>query len=363
MPKKTKISAAVSPQKKYSSKHGLPPESMVYVGVNRSEPIEIREICYNSNSCENKVLIDVSELKNINNEGKKRWIQVLGVHDTAAIHYICKQFKIHALVEEDILNTNQRTKVEEFDDYVFLSVKHLNYNSKTNKIEIEQVSLILSNDYLISFQESTKPIFEHVAVRLDKALGGVRVKNIDFLLYKILDTIIDDYFIIVDYLSDQSDDIETEVTDNPNQQTSHDIQILKKKIVTVSKSILPTRELLNRVISGNMQFISTESMNYFKDVYDHAYLISENIDNKKMLMADLMNIYLSNISNKLNYIMKVLTIISTIFMPLSFLTGVYGMNLRILPGADNSFSIYYFFGTCLLVVIVMLIYFKNKRWF
>lgn len=363
MSKKSKIGAALSPKRKYSSKHGLPPESMVYVGINRSEPIEIKEICYSADSCEKKVMGDVYELKNTSNEGEKRWIQVLGVHDTAAIHNICKQFGIHALVEEDILNTNQRTKVEEFDEYVFLSVKHLNYNAKTDAIDVEQVSLVLSNNFLISFQETTTPIFAQIAERLDKALGGVRSKNIDFLLYKILDTIIDDYFIILDYLSDQSDEIEMEVTDNPNQKTSHEIQILKKKIVTVSKYILPTRELLNRVISGNMQFISTESMNYFKDVYDHAYLISENIDNKKMLMADLMNIYLSNISNKLNYIMKVLTIISTIFMPLSFLTGVYGMNLKVLPGSENPNSIYYFFGTCMLIVFVMLIYFKNKRWF
>lgn len=178
-----------------------------------------------------------------------------------------------------------------------------------------------------------------------------------------MDTIVDEYFVLIDHLGDEIENVEDEITYKPSSHSSFKIHSLKKNVILIGKNIQPMRDTLNKLISSNHQLLDSKNQNYFKDVYDHAYLVSENIENEKSLLSDLMNIYLSSMSNRLNQVMKVLTIISTIFMPLSFLTGVFGMNFTHFPGMNHPYAYFYFWVASISIVIVMLIYFKNKKWY
>jgi magnesium transporter len=348
---------------RFSSKTGLPPESLVYVGQDRNHPIEVKLITYQKDHFEEKSVTSIKELSNYKTKLDNQWISVNGVHSSDKIAEICAVFDIHPLIQEDILNTQQRTKIEEFDEYFFITFKYLYLGKETNQLESEQISLIIGKNYLISFQERDIDFFKDIKDRLLESIGSIRQRKTDYLLYKILDTVVDHYFILIDHFSDISEEIEIEITHKPTQKTSLKIQELKKSLMLVGKNIQPMRDMLNKIISGNNDLFETKNVNYFKDIYDHAYLVSENIENQKSLLSDLMNIYLSSMSNRLNQVMKVLTIISTIFMPLSFLTGVFGMNFGYFPGLNNPNAYYYFWGLTVTVVLVMLYYFKRKNWF
>lgn len=348
---------------RFSSKTGLPPESLVYIGQERNHPIEVKLTTYQKDHFDEKNIVSIDELKDYKSKIYNQWIAVNGVHNSEKISDLCAVFDIHPLIQEDILNTQQRTKIEEFDDYLFITFKYLYLVNDTSQLESEQISLIIGKNFLISFQERDIDFFKDIKDRLMESIGSIRQRKTDYLLYKILDTVVDHYFILIDHFSDISEDIELEITQRPTQKTSLKIQDLKKNLMLVGKNIQPMRDMLNKIISGNNDLIETKNVNYFKDIFDHAYLVSENIENQKSLLSDLMNIYLSSMSNRLNQVMKVLTIISTIFMPLSFLTGVFGMNFVHFPGINYPFAYHYFWGISVTIVVVMLYYFKIKKWF
>jgi magnesium transporter len=362
MIKKPNKNSPSKKSKRLSVKSGLPSESFVYVGEDRDEPISITNIEYKRELIKNNSVSDINSLKDVLNSENNFWIKVEGVHHSDTIVQLCNIFDIHPLIQEDILNTHQRTKIEEFDNYLFITFKHL-YTNESNLIVSEQISVVVGQNYLISFQETHNKVFDDLQMRIESSVGSVRQKNIDYLLYKILDTIVDEYFVLIDQLGDNIEDIETEITHKPNSRTSFKIQELKKNLMLIGKNIQPMRDTLNKIISGNHRILESKNQNYFKDVFDHAFLVSENIENQKSLLSDLMNIYLVSMSNKLNQVMKVLTIISTIFMPLSFITGIFGMNFTHFPGMTSPYGYYLFWFACIIIVGFMLLYFKIKKWF
>jgi magnesium transporter len=345
-----------------SVKSGMPSASFVYVGEERNIPIQISLVTYHKDYFKIIKNEDLDYLEDVKNNENQYWIKVTGVHHSQKIVELCDKFNIHPLIKEDILNTQQRTKIEEFDNYLFITFRHLFFD-EFGHIDSEQISLIIGQNFLISFQETPKPIFDDILHRIETSKGSIRQKKIDYLLYKIMDTIVDDYFVLIDQLGDEIEVTEDETTYQPKNSTSFKIHQLKKNVIFIGKNIQPMRDTLNKLISSNHQILDSKNQSYFKDVYDHAYLVSENIENQKSLLSDLMNIYLSSMSNKLNQVMKVLTIISTIFMPLSFVTGIFGMNFTHFPGMNHPLAYFYFWLACLGIVIIMLFYFKNKKWF
>lgn len=353
------------PRKKntLSAKSGMPSESMVYVGKERDEKVEIRVIDYDDNSIEERMLHNISQCEHYMHKNTVTWIAMTGIHDVDKVVQLCNLFHIHPLIQEDILNTQQRTKIEEFDNYLFVTFKYLFYSEQNNTIECEQVSLVLGNNYLLSFQESKNILFDEIIHRIHTAKGNIRTKKADYLLYKIVDTAVDQYFVLIDHISDMVEEIEEETMYYPTSKTTFKIQSLKKELLILHKHILPMREALNKLEAGSTDLIEPRNINYFRDVYDHTYQAYDTIESHRSLLNDLMNIYFTTMSNKLNQVMKVLTIISTIFMPLSFLTGVFGMNFKYIPYLDHPDAYYWFWALVLVIFLGMVIYFRKKKWF
>ena len=346
-----------------SAKSHLPSESMVYVGQARQEASQIKVIDYNDNQISETFIEQPEALEAYANSENISWISVTGIQDSSKIQAICNVFNIHSLVQEDILNTQQRTKIEEFDHYLFVTFKNLYWDHEHACIDSEQISIILAKNCLISFQETNSDLYTEIIKRLHTSMGNIRNRKSDYLLYKILDTAVDQYFILIDKIGDMVEDIEDETMHKPQAGTSQKIQSIKKELMLLSKHILPMREALNKLDSGNQELIDDRTLKYFRDVYDHTYQAYDTIENHRNLLSDLMNMYFTTMSNRLNQVMKVLTIISTIFMPLSFITGVFGMNFKVFPAIDNPNGYTYFWLLSGLVTISMLIYFRKKRWF
>lgn len=359
---KHKIRLRSGKNSRLSAKSGMPTESFVYVGKDRPGEVNIKLIDYDGVTLEERPVALIKECEAYKEKNSVTWISVTGVHQSEKIQEICNLFHIHPLIQEDILNTQQRTKIEEFEDYLFVTFKNIFY-TELNEVETEQVSVILGKNFLISFQESDSTLFEDIFHRIKTAKGTIRTKKSDYLLYKILDTAVDQYFVMIDKVEERLEDLEDETMHNPNSHTSFKIQLLKKHLQMMGKHILPMREALNKLEAGSNELIEFKNLNYFRDVYDHTYQAYDAIENQKSLLNDLMNLHYTTMSNKLNQVMKLLTIISTIFMPLSFITGVFGMNFKYFPGMDHPEAIYYFWGICISIFLVMLSYFRWKRWF
>jgi magnesium transporter len=353
------------PKKKntLSAKSGLPPESMVYVGKERAGKMLVKVIDYDENNMEEMTIEDLQVCEYYKKKDSVTWISVTGIHEAERVEKICNIFHIHPLIQEDILNTQQRTKIEEFGQYLFVTFKNLFYSETSKTIETEQISVILGHNFLLSFQEADSHLFDEIIQRIHTGKGTIRQKKADYLLYKILDTAVDQYFVLIDQIGDMVEDIEEETMYYPNSKTTFKIQGVKKNLMILNKHILPMREALNKIESGSTELIEHKNINYFRDVYDHTYQAYDTIENHRSLLTDLMNIYFTTTSNKLNQVMKVLTIISTIFMPLSFLTGVFGMNFKYFPYIDHPDAYYVFWIVVIIVTIGMLFYFRRKKWF
>ncbi|MES2618702.1 MAG: magnesium/cobalt transporter CorA [Bacteroidota bacterium] len=358
-----KIPQRKKKQATLSAKSGLPPESMVYVGKERTDKVTLEVINYNDKILEESTIEDVLLCEQYKQQETVTWISVTGIHEPAIIQQVCGIFNIHPLIQEDILNTQQRTKIEEFDEYIFVTFKNIFVPAGALEIETEQISLVIGHGFMLSFQETTSPLFEDIKYRIRTGKGPIRQRKSDYLLYKILDSAVDQYFVMIDRIGDKVEDMEEETMYYPNSKTTYKIQAIKKDTMLLNKHILPMREALNKLEGGNSDLIEVRNINYFRDVYDHTYQAYETIDNYRSLLTDLMNIYFTTMSNKLNQVMKVLTIISTIFMPLSFLTGVFGMNFEYLPGIKYHYGYHIFWSIVLVSLTGMLIYFKRKKWF
>lgn len=346
-----------------SAKSGLPPESMVYVGPSRTGKVTVDVINYNEQILEETTLADIAQCEIYKQQNTVTWISVNGIHDPALIQQVCSIFDIHPLIQEDILNTQQRTKIEEFDNYLFVTFKNIFIPADGTEMETEQISMVLGNGFLLTFQETDSAIFSDIRYRIRTGKGPIRHRKADYLMYKILDAAVDQYFVMIDRIGEKVEDMEEETMYYPNNRTTYKIQAIKKNTMLLNKHILPMREALNKLEGGNSLLIESRNINYFRDVYDHTYQAYETIENYRSLLTDLMNIYFTTMSNKLNQVMKVLTIISTIFMPLSFLTGVFGMNFNYLPGIHYHYGYHIFWTITLVSVTGMLIYFKRKKWF
>ncbi|MBC7425176.1 MAG: magnesium/cobalt transporter CorA, partial [Bacteroidia bacterium] len=314
-----------------AEKAGMPPETLVHIGEQKVANVKVEVMDYDAERLEEIEVGKVHECFTYKNSKSVTWIAVEGLHDIEIIKSICDCYNVHPLIQEDILNTQQRTKIEEFGDFLFVTFKNINYSENNENIETEQVSVILGQNFLLSFQEGPSKLFDEIKSRIRTGKGTIRTRNADYLLYKIMDAAVDQYFVMVDKIGETTENIEEETLYYPNSRTLYKIQNIKKDLMLLSKHILPMREALNKLEGGTSGLIEERSINYFRDVYDHSFQANETVESYRNILTDLLSIYLTNMSNKLNQVMKVLTIISTIFMPLSFLAGVYGMNFRYLP--------------------------------
>ena len=349
-------------RKKNVSKTGLPPGSSVYVGQERSHEPNIRLISYDENELSEVDIKSIQELSNLN-LNKYHWIHITGVHNIDVVHKICRLFNLQALTEEDILNTLSRPKSEIFDDYVFTELRIIKNEIPDKIVEDEQLSMVLTHKVLISFQETNSNFFDPICLRLHNTESRARRKGVDYLYCLLMDLIVDTYMDIMDDIDLKTESIEEKIIkEENNNNVLHEIQALKSDLIFLKKVIYPFRESILKVLRSDAEFFKPENMKYFNDLYDHLLFVTDSIDTQREIAVSLRDMYMSTLSNAMNNVMKILTIITSIFIPLSFISGVYGMNFEFMPELHHKHGYSYVLGFMLLVALGMVYYFRRKRW-
>jgi len=355
--------------KNADKKIGQSPGSLIYMGDKPESEFRLKFFSYDKDDYIEEVLSNPEEIKKYVDSNKKLWINVDGIQHTKLIGKIGEQFKINPLTLEDILNTAHRPKTEDLTDYLFIVFKILSIEKASQQLKVEHISLILGNNFILSFQEDENDEFEIIRENLRKNKGHIRDNGIDYLAYRILDFAIDNYFIVLENIGDRIEVIEDELLDKPSNETLHQLYKLKGDMVTIRRVVWPLRETVNSLEKTESHLIKRNITPYLRDLYDHLIQIIDTTENYREMISGMMDIYLSSISNKLNEVMKVLTIISTLFIPLTFIAGIYGMNFNTQASPYNMPELNWLFGypfvltIMSLVAVSLLIFFKRKKWF
>jgi magnesium transporter len=332
-------------------------------GAPPSSNIILEMISFNEKSFFRVENIPVEEILDKCDNQSINWINVDGLSNTGLIKKIGHHFNLHYLLLEDILNIDHRPKMDEYEDHLFLTMKML-YRMEGNEIDYEHISFVLGKDFLLSFQEKEGDIFNHLRERIKNDSGVFRKRGADYLLYRLIDTIVDSYYTVLENVGYKVEALEENIANkNPTIDDFREIQELKKEFIYLRKVVYPLREALNKVIKNESDFIEHNTLKYYSDVYDHVIHLIDSLDTYKDLTTTLMDLYMNTINYKMNEVMKLLTIITTIFIPLSFIVGIYGMNFQNLPELHWQYGYYYVLIFMGLVVASMIVYFRYKKWF
>jgi len=348
--------------KKSSKKAGLSPGSLVHIGDRKIEEIRITLMNYDSETLLEKELPDIEASFPYRDTPPVSWINVDGLHETEVIEKIGAHFGIHPLVLEDIVNTGQRTKAEEFENYIFIVLKMLVYDDAAGHIAAEQVSLILGPHFLFSFQEKEGDVFEFVRERIRKARGRIRKAGCDYLAYALMDAVVDHYFVILERLGDKIELLEEQLLENTTRRMLEDIHHLKREMIFLRKQVWPLREVLNSLIKDPSELIGETTRIFLRDVYDHSIQVIDTIESFRDVLSGLSDLYLSTVSNRMNEVMKVLTVIATIFIPLTFIAGIYGMNFDYMPELKWHWAYPALWLVLIVIFLAMISWFKRKKW-
>jgi magnesium transporter len=349
--------------KKRSKKAGLAPGTLLHLGERKVEEIRIRVMDYDEKHLKEVELKMIEEASPFKETPTVTWINVDGLHQVGVLEKIGQCFGLHPLVLEDILNTDHRPKMEDLGDYIYIVLKMIHYHDKSNEIETEQVSLILGQSFVISFQEREGDIFNPVRERIRTSRGQIRRGGPDYLAYALMDTLVDNYFIVLEKLGERIEVLEEKLVANPTRHVLHLIHDLKRSMIFLRKSVWPLRELVNGLERGESPLIRPSTKMYLRDVYDHTIHIIDTVETYRDLMSGMLDIYLSSVSNRLNEVMKVLTIIATIFIPLTFIVGVYGMNFKNMPELEWRWGYLAVWSLMIVIGFSMAAFFKKRKWF
>ena len=341
---------------------GSIPGTVEYIGHPREEDVRIEILEFDESTTNETVVKSVDELKTYLEHPGIKWIQVTGVHNSDILNEIGNLFKIISLDLEDIANTTQRPRIEEREEYIFMVLKVLQLDTETREINIEQISIVLGPGYVITFHETTPELFETLQTRIIAGKGRVRKMKSDYLVFAITDILIDQYFILIEDIGETIEETEEELIVSPGLSSQESIYKLKRRLGYVKKTIWPAREVLNQLQHSDHELIDEGTKIYFRNIYDHTIQIIETLESLRDLTSGMMDLYLSTVSNKMNEIMKVLTIFSTIFIPLTFFAGVYGMNFKYLPELEWRNGYFIFWGIMVSITLIMLLLFRRKKW-
>jgi magnesium transporter len=340
----------------------LPPGTIVHVGEQRQAPVRLSVIMYDGANFEEKPVDNVEEAFSLRDKFSVMWLNIDGVHQSEIIEQVAKSFGLHPLVAEDIASTGQRPKMEDFDNYVFVVLRMLGFDGEEKGIKSEQTSIILGSDFVISFQENEGDVFDSIRERLRNNKGRIRKMDADYLAYSLIDAIVDNYFMILEKLGESIEDIEDRLVTSPTSETLQSIHDLKREMIFLRKSVWPLREVINRMERSESPLINKSTFVYLRDVYDHTIQITDAMETFRDMLSGMLDIYLSSVSNRMNEVMKVLTVIATIFIPLTFVTGIYGMNFNYMPELDQTWSYPAVLVLMLVVALLMVMFFRRKKW-
>ena len=346
----------------YRKKAGLPPGSLVYTG-NRNEETSFSLLSYNAESAEKTDSRDVGEIISRLQPGSNHWIDVTGLTDTGLIEKLGSHHLLHPLLLEDVLNTESVIKIENFGDVLYLCLKMLKWNEEQRSIETEQISIVVGENYLLSFKEAGSNIFDAVSERIENGLSKAREKSIDFLAYVLTDKIVDNYFLVLEKIEDHIEATELELIRDTDRISPVELMHLKKQLILLRKYVYPLRDEVRKLQHDDSRLIDRKTIKYINDLYDHLQSITQNIEGFRDTISNLMELYSANISNRLNSVMKTLTIVGAIFIPLTFIAGIYGMNFDHMPELHYRWAYPAVMALMFVIAIGMYFYMKSRRWF
>lgn len=348
--------------KKRSKKAGLPPGTLIHIGERKTEKIKITIMNYDETQFQVKETETLEECYPFKDRPTIAWINIDGIHEIETLEKLGDCFNLHPLTLEDILNTDQRPKIEDFGEYIFIVLKMLYHDNNNSEILTEQISLVLGQNFVISFQEREGDIFNSVRERIRSGKGRIRKMGADYLVYSLLDSIIDNYFIILEKLGEKIELLEEKLISHPVPETLNSMHKLKREMIFLRRSVWPLREVIVGLERGESSLIKGSTRIYLRDVYDHTIQVIDTIETFRDILSGMLDIYLSSVSNRMNAIMKVLTIIATIFMPLTFIAGIYGMNFKYMPELEWRLGYPVILLTMVSIGILMLVFFRRKKW-
>jgi magnesium transporter len=347
---------------KRSGKLGLPPGSLVHVGTDSGGKASLQLFEYDAVRVSEREFSSLGELNAAPDEGTIHWLNVDGLRDDTLMQETAQRFELHSLLVEDILNTDHRPKVEEYQDSLFVVAKMLRTDPMNGRLLVEQISFILRKGMLISFQERRGDVLDPVRERLRQSLGRVRKSGADYLLYALLDVIVDHYFVVLDEFGNRIEDLEAKVIARPRNEDLRSIQHLRGQLIAVTKHVTPMRELSGRLNTLESPLIDKSTRRYLNDLQDHTVYIAETIGTYRELLTSLENTYHAGVNLRMGQVMKLLTVISTIFIPLTFIVGIYGMNFRHMPELEWRYGYFGVMGSMGIIALLMLIWFRRKKW-
>ncbi len=348
--------------RKRIKKAGLPPGTLVFEGEHKVEKVRITVFDYNESQFKELEVEKIEECFPFRDEPTITWINIDGLHDIGLIEKIGTHFGIHPLVMEDIVSVGQRPKMEDFEDYIFFIIRMLSCDRAKGELESEQVSLILGKNFVISFQEREGDVFEPVRERIRSQKARLIRHGADFLAYALLDVVIDNYFSILENVGDRVESMDDEIVENPAPGTLAEIRRLKSEMIYLRKSVWPLREVVSAMERMETDLIADSTEIYLRDLYDHTIQVIDTIESLRDMISGMLDIYVSSVSNRMNEVMKVLTIIATIFIPLTLIAGIYGMNFEFMPELKYHWSYPAVWGVMIVISAVMVVYFRRKRW-
>lgn len=345
-----------------TNKVGQPPGVLIYTGKYPEGEVKVTVFGYGEHALEENEVSVLEDIVAYREQHATIWLNIDGLQDITLVEQICNHFKVHPLTIEDILNPEQRPKVEESDGYIYVVLKMLHYDDKEQMVNSEQVSLVLGNNFVLSFQEKPGDTFDSVRNRLRFSNGKIRKNGTDYLMYALIDTIVDHYFLVLEKAGDLLEGVEEELMMNSSKSTLHTLYALKREMLSIRRMVWPLREVIYKLEREEYKLIKKNTHIYLRDVYDHVIQVIDTVETIRDMLASMFDLYQSTLSNRMNAIMKVLTIISTIFIPLTFIAGVYGMNFRYMPELEWRYGYPVVWVLMLVMVMSMFIFFKRKGW-
>jgi magnesium transporter len=343
-------------------KAGQPPGTPLFIGRQKMEEVRLSYMRYNENLYEEKENTTPEECVELCSSSDVVWINVEGIHDTKTIEKIGELFNIHSLTIEDIVNTMQRPKFEDFNRYLFIVLKMLGYSNINTGIETEQVSVILGENFVITFQEKPGDVFDTVREYIRGCRGRIRKAGADYLAYAIIDAVVDSYFLILETIGDQIETIEDQVILDPKSETISLIHKFKRAMLFMRRTVWPLREEIALLEKSGSDLVRKPTAVFLRNLYDHTIQVIDTVETYRDIISGMHDTYLSSVSNRMNEVMKVLTILATIFIPLTFITGVYGMNFRYMPELYWKYGYFATIGLMLIIGLAMFAHFKKRKW-
>jgi magnesium transporter len=350
-------------RRKKEVKLDLPPGTVVYVGEEQKKDSVITVINYDKDSYDEKEVSTIEESFSALTNDKKTWINITGLYDEETIEKIGKKLNIHPLLLEDIVNSEHRPKLEVDENHMLAIVKRLYYTEKEYAIKSEQISILLTKNVVVTFQEIEGDDFGLLRKHLRHSVGGIRGLGSDFLFYRLIDRIVDRYMLEAEALEDRLEEIEGKIIDSPEHKLLHQIYQYKHDVVNFKKVVTPTKEVIAQIYKSDFPYITDKAKFFIKDIQDHIIDVIDHVETSRSMITTLIEIYYSSVSYKMNEIMKVLTIVSTTFIPLTFIAGIYGMNFRHMPELENESGYFVVISLMVVIAIGMFIYFRRKKWF